>query len=58
MTGTDPVRKTSMMRSYRVSIRNIGSISVSGTAWAGSPKSYTNYEEDFTNMVYSGPGAE
>ncbi len=61
MAANQPVRSTSMRRSYRVSLRNIGSISALGTAWVGNPKDskyYTNYEEDWTNMTFSGPGAE
>ena len=61
MGGSGGVRSTSMMRSYRVSMLNIGSLSLIpfGTYLPTDGECQaTNQEIDYCNMLFSGPGAE
>jgi hypothetical protein len=52
-----PTRKTTMFRSYRVSQRtSMGT--VSPVPSGRSADDNVNFELDFCNMTFSGPGAE
>jgi hypothetical protein len=58
MGGSGGVRRTSMMRSHRVSIKpSMSTLSYIAHGTFGALL-VTNYEEDFCNMTFSGIGLE